>query len=430
MKIKSLLIGSAAALVAATGAKAADAVVVAEPEPVEYVRVCDAYGAGFFYIPGTETCLSISGYVWWQLGAGNYRVHSAPGVAGDTVGYYDGTTANGWMANVRARVNFDARSDTEWGTLRAFMRIQSTWNGSGPPSTDGPATFDQAFIELGGWRMGYTESAWAQTQGGGATNWGSHSWGGMYYGYQQRLLLAYTFQGGNGFFGTISLEDDALNTPPGFNPYIPAPAGGNYIPDVVVKLGVNQGWGSVWAMVGYDEDFSGSGYPATVAFLPGAPNSGGFGAALGVQINIPNMPGSNLRVIGYYADGAHAYNVGSPTSIFGPFATAVPPVVPSNIYGGAEWSVLASYNHAFSSTLSASVAFQYFNDLYFVGTDVSTGMDAWGAELSVVWFPVENFETRLELHYDDIVSTHPAIITPTGNPDGTFSGFLRFTRYF
>ncbi len=69
MNIKSLLIGSAAALVAVSGARAADAVFAPEPEPVEYVRVCDAYGAGFFYIPGTETCLQISGYVWYQIGA-------------------------------------------------------------------------------------------------------------------------------------------------------------------------------------------------------------------------------------------------------------------------------------------------------------------------------------------------------------------------
>ncbi|WP_204270991.1 porin, partial [Escherichia coli] len=44
MTIKSFLLGSAAALVAVTGARAADAVVVAEPEAVEYVRVCDTYG--------------------------------------------------------------------------------------------------------------------------------------------------------------------------------------------------------------------------------------------------------------------------------------------------------------------------------------------------------------------------------------------------
>jgi len=62
MNIKSLLLGSAAAMVAVSSAQAADAVVV-EAEPVEYVRVCDAYGSGFFFIPGTETCIRFGGFV-------------------------------------------------------------------------------------------------------------------------------------------------------------------------------------------------------------------------------------------------------------------------------------------------------------------------------------------------------------------------------
>ena len=62
MKLKSLLIGSAAAVITAPAAFAAD-IIIPEPEMVEYVRVCDAAGEGFFYIPGTETCLSIGGYV-------------------------------------------------------------------------------------------------------------------------------------------------------------------------------------------------------------------------------------------------------------------------------------------------------------------------------------------------------------------------------
>ncbi|TKB04475.1 MAG: porin, partial [Mesorhizobium sp.] len=57
MKMKRLLLGSSAALLAVSGARAADAVTVAEPEPAEYVKICDVYGAGYFYIPGTETCL-------------------------------------------------------------------------------------------------------------------------------------------------------------------------------------------------------------------------------------------------------------------------------------------------------------------------------------------------------------------------------------
>lgn len=61
MTFKGILLGSAAALVAMSGARAADAVaVVAEPEPMEYVRVCDTYGEGYFYIPGTETCLRVA----------------------------------------------------------------------------------------------------------------------------------------------------------------------------------------------------------------------------------------------------------------------------------------------------------------------------------------------------------------------------------
>ena len=60
MKLKSLLFGSAAVFAVGTGAQAADLPTV---EPVEYVRICDAFGTGYFYIPGTENCLKISGYV-------------------------------------------------------------------------------------------------------------------------------------------------------------------------------------------------------------------------------------------------------------------------------------------------------------------------------------------------------------------------------
>ena len=57
---KSLLLGSAAGLAAVVGAQAADLPSV-KAAPVEYVRVCSTYGAGFFYVPGTDSCLRISG---------------------------------------------------------------------------------------------------------------------------------------------------------------------------------------------------------------------------------------------------------------------------------------------------------------------------------------------------------------------------------
>ena len=59
--VKSLLLGSAAGLVAVAGAQAADLPVKAKP--VEYVKVCSLYGAGFWYVPGTDTCLKVGSYV-------------------------------------------------------------------------------------------------------------------------------------------------------------------------------------------------------------------------------------------------------------------------------------------------------------------------------------------------------------------------------
>ena len=65
--LKSSLLGSAAALVAAGGAYAAD-LPVKKALPIEYVRVCTAYGAGFFYIPGTDTCIRIGGRARAEVG--------------------------------------------------------------------------------------------------------------------------------------------------------------------------------------------------------------------------------------------------------------------------------------------------------------------------------------------------------------------------
>src|SRR3981189_1035566 len=59
--VKSLLLGSAAGLVAVVGAQAADLPVKAKP--VQYVKICTLYGDGFYYIPGSDTCIRFSGYV-------------------------------------------------------------------------------------------------------------------------------------------------------------------------------------------------------------------------------------------------------------------------------------------------------------------------------------------------------------------------------
>ncbi|HSL79019.1 MAG TPA: porin, partial [Pseudolabrys sp.] len=67
--VKSLLLGSAAGLVVVAGAQAADLPVKAKP--VQYVKICSLYGVGFYYIPGTDMCLKIGGWVRFEYSYGN-----------------------------------------------------------------------------------------------------------------------------------------------------------------------------------------------------------------------------------------------------------------------------------------------------------------------------------------------------------------------
>ncbi|NVN88759.1 MAG: porin, partial [Rhodopseudomonas sp.] len=59
--VKGILLGAAATLVASAAAQAADLPLKAKA--VEYVKVCSLYGAGFYYIPGTDTCIKLGGYL-------------------------------------------------------------------------------------------------------------------------------------------------------------------------------------------------------------------------------------------------------------------------------------------------------------------------------------------------------------------------------
>jgi len=66
--VKSLLLGTAAGSRCYVRSQAADLPVKAKP--VQYVKICSLYGAVSIYIPGTDMCLKIGGYVRQQIGFG------------------------------------------------------------------------------------------------------------------------------------------------------------------------------------------------------------------------------------------------------------------------------------------------------------------------------------------------------------------------
>jgi len=255
MNIKSLLLGSAAVLVAATGARAADAIVIAEPEPVEYVRVCDTYGAGYFYIPGTETCMRIHGYVRAVISAGD-------DVYAQQLGEIDRDTYD-WMT--RAHVRFSTASETELGTLRTY--IDSRFQYSNGADAGNTGTIRNAWIELGGLRVGMASTAFETWTGGYGTIYSDDM---LSYAGKRTNFISYTINGGNGLSAMIAVEQGNRDSDiafAGFNvrrdapgnvlPLVDVLAAGSfliddYAPHIVGGVKYEQGWGGVSGVVAYD----------------------------------------------------------------------------------------------------------------------------------------------------------------------------------
>src|SRR3954464_6399494 len=135
--VKSLMLGSAAGLLALSGAQAADLPVKAKA--VEYVKVCSLYGAGFYYIPGSDTCIKLGGYL---------RVDVLANTNGDDTGNTNGAGGaknrftNGYTWRSREDLNIDTRTATEYGVVRTFFDATFTWttdsyagNAAAPGST-------------------------------------------------------------------------------------------------------------------------------------------------------------------------------------------------------------------------------------------------------------------------------------------------------
>lgn len=138
MKFKSALLATAAAVVS-TSAFAADAVVEKAPVAANYVKICDSFGAGYFYIPGSDTCLKIQGRI---RVLGVYNANPAAG-ASDAAAFADG------------RVEFVLSQATELGRSDAGIRFK--FDGSGGKTTfagDNSLSVDDAYIAIGDFAFG------------------------------------------------------------------------------------------------------------------------------------------------------------------------------------------------------------------------------------------------------------------------------------
>ncbi len=223
--VKSLILGSAAALVAMSGAQAADLPVKAKA--VEYVRICSLYGAGFYYIPGTDTCIKLGGYlrVDTTFNGGVYGQPAWTGDLGQGNRYRDQYNcpfaygADGRYPHrhrIRRRPYLrpgrlpvpELRHQPQPGAPRFDPALGLTTLCS-PRQAAVTSRLNMVFIQFAGFTFGKSASAFAAPWHGYPGNNNSFLIGGhdTVTGINN---IQYTAQFGNGVSGTIGLDDPTV----------------------------------------------------------------------------------------------------------------------------------------------------------------------------------------------------------------------------
>ncbi|MDE1567564.1 porin [Aquabacter sediminis] len=473
--VKSLLLGSAAGLVAVAGAQAADLPVKAKA--VEYVKVCSAYGAGYYYIPGTDTCLKIGGYARFDtyinaVGTFNPAISNIGAIAfnapgGGVAGYPLSTTDSpDYLTRARAVFDMDARTATDYGVLRSYIRFGMNWDSqasAGSPAGSG-LYFERAFIQFAGFTFGYTQSFFDTGINYALTT--------LYAGsYQWTTVLGYTAQFGNGFSATLALED-AANRITGiqYNSASFTNAGGGYTsyqdgqsaPDIVANLRLDQAWGTAMLSGALHQVAAMTPTAVPGVAYVGQSSTDSWGWALGgsVEFKLPMLsPGDSLYIQANYADGALSYlglsgtSQGRATALGSISVGGVANAISGAYYPLADaiwtgtgfskesgWAIQAQYRHFWTPGIRSAVFGGYVSVDVPYNTLNAYSTQMWQVGANTIWSPVKNLDLGVEVLYSKVDGDSPlyarggnASTVPTtiaGGSTDVWSGGIRAQRNF
>ncbi len=318
---KSILLGSATAILAVASASAAD-LPSRKSAPVEYVKVCTAYGAGFFFIPGTDTCLKIGGRVradYAYVGA-KAQFSGLGTVAGTTAPVVsqakDGQNTIGYEA--RGRIDFDARTRTSFGTVQTaaglrMARVTGILSQAAAASATSTSTaLEYAFVRFAGFTFGASRDNFAFMP---SLPYGAGHWGSFANGAKQ---LAYTATFGGGISATIALQD-YLDTAgassianAGFTGGVALAAAPYYvynsIPQINANVRIDQAWGAFQLMGAYADVSAANVGTNAVAAQNYDKSKGVYAIGAGAKINLPMLAkGDALYLTAAYANGMSEY---------------------------------------------------------------------------------------------------------------------------
>jgi hypothetical protein len=403
-------------LVAVTAGQAADLPVKAKP--VEYVKVCSLYGAGFYYMPGTDLCIKVGGWV---------RAEAYYGGNGNvTWGPFNANANSRATSNVgfRARgyITADVRNQTEYGTVRGYIAVGMATNDVGLQVATLVDSANRAFVQWAGMTAGLSQSFYdfysvpaMQYRGGylPASDTGDGGW----------FTWAYTAQFGGGFSATIAMEarrtTQIINegtaagsslgsatagtvVPGGYISSVTAnntggslfPSAGAYggqqAPDIVANLRVDQTWGGAQIMGALHEVnpsyYSNSAATAVPGLATASGHAGdqwGWAAGAGLKLNLPMITqGDWFQAQVNVTQGALRYLFNTPNTNFGDVQGAGESygVLSDCVYGGgvvggaatnttgcqltSAWGFNAGYEHFWTPALHSDVYGAYYQVKY------------------------------------------------------------------
>jgi porin-like protein len=443
--LKSVLLGSAAGLVAVSGTQAADLPVKAKP--VEYVRICDLYGSGFYYIPGTEICLKIGGYA---------RADYGWNVTGARTPHYSGgagaqdRTVNPYSTRHRGHFNFDSRTQTAYGTLRTYVAVHVDNENIGTVTVN-PS---RAFIQWAGFTFGHTKS-FTDTPG----TLGDDTFKSLFQGQAQSDTgangtnqIAYTWELGNGMTLNVGADERRTKALANLSNNVftvgtnPNTAFGPYQhPTPWVNFAVNQAWGRLGVSAIFNKVnatyYNVTGFGCPVGAQTGTTqcdypdDKWGWAVLSGIDIKAPWLgPGDHFGGSINYGQGAAAYSGGSNLNspgLFGANNQVALGVITDAVYisGGqleltTAWSATVGYEHFWLPNFSTTVYSQYaqvrYNDAVInsrvfcngvAGVTVAQnviipanvacdpGFNYWTVGSHTDWYPVAGFRLAVDVAY-------------------------------
>jgi hypothetical protein len=421
------------------------------------VKVCSLYGAGFYYIPGTDTCIKLGGYLRADTSFNAGSAYDMPRWAGAP----NTRTSNDYIARARQDLNIDTRTATEYGVVRTYFDVTFNWtSGSAVRAGSDDAVFGgsntgvgvyYAFIQFAGFTMGKAVSQFSTPWTGYPGNNTSFLIGGQddVTGINQ---LAYTAQFGNGVSASVSLEDSsgALlngNTSASFNPLgaynsynrsqlyavVGGVAannwGGTSVPDIVGQIRVDQAWGLFQISAAAHELRAGN----AIGGFGHPDDKWGYAVMGAISLkNLPTGPGDSINFDATYSNGASRYVIGGVNGDnFGIFsngnANAAVGYTSDGVYapGGdiettTVWGIRGAFNHNWDPYWSSSLFGSYTSVSYnnnakaiLQGSNLCSGVGGGFCDPNFTvsqigtvlrWTPVKNLTLSAEAMYSMVDS--------------------------